>query len=129
MNSVSASKSDLAGSFFRVDIAGSLFFCILLTYVLFGLDIATTTMILSLGGFEANHVMVPVVENVLLHLIIKGFVLILVAATAQWADMKIRGAGLFLLLVVIGWYSIVVVNNASVLIMLCGGNCPIPFGP
>lgn len=127
MNAVTVLKRDMIGSFFRGQIAESVFLCILLIYVLFSLDIATTTMILSLGGFEVNHVMVPVVDNVLLHLMLKGLVLIFVATVAQWSELKIRGSGLIMLLLITGWYSFVVMNNASVLIQLCGENCPVPL--
>lgn len=129
MDAVNVVKKDLVGSFFKGQIADSVFFCILLIYVLFGLDIATTDMILSLGGFEANPVMVPMVDNMSLHLLLKGIILILIAATAQWSEQKIKRSGLIMLVVIIGWYSFVVMNNTSVLIRLCGQNCPFSFFP
>lgn len=113
-------------SFFRVEIPDCLFLCILLIYVLFSLDIASTSMILSLGGYEVNTVMVPVAGRYFFHLLVKGFVLVLVGSTALWSEGKIPGSGLMMLLVIIGWYSLVIVNNTSVLISLCrmATSCP-----
>jgi hypothetical protein len=116
---------DLIGSFFKSQIPNNLFVCIILIYVLFALDIAATTMILSLGGFEVNRVMVPVVDNVFFHLLIKGVVLIFIAAVAQWSELMMKGSGLIMMLVITGWYSFVVMNNTSVLIRLCGQECPL----
>jgi hypothetical protein len=113
-------------SFFRVEIPNCLFLCILLLYVLFSLDIASTSMILSLGGYEVNAVMVPVAGSYFFHLLVKGFVLVIVGSTALWSEGKIPGSGLMMLLVIIVWYSLVIVNNTSVLISLCrvATSCP-----
>ena len=124
---VTLRQSDMGGSFFKGRIADTLFVCIVLIYLLFGADIATTTMILSAGGFEANTVMAPIVGNFFLHLMVKGLALVFIAAVAQWSDMKVRGSGLLMLLVITCWYSFVVTNNVSVLIQLCGGSCPFPL--
>jgi hypothetical protein len=121
---ITLQQSDLVGSFFKDRIADTLFVCIVLIYILFGADIATTTMILSAGGFEANTVMAPIVSNFFLHLMVKGLALVFIAAVAQWSDMKVRGSGLLMLLVITCWYSLVMINNVSVLIQLCGENCP-----
>jgi len=75
-------------------------------------------MILSLGGYEVNTVMAPVVSDPFLHHLLKGLVLVMVGSTAQWAEGRIPGSGLMMLLVIIGWYSLVVLNNTSVLIEL-----------
>jgi hypothetical protein len=124
MNAVAVPKADLVGSFYRSQIPNNVFLCIILIYVLFVLDIVTTDMILSLGGFEVNHVMVPVVDNVFFHLLIKGFVLIFIVSVAQWSELKLKGSGLIMMLVITGWYSFVVMNNTSVLIHLCEERCP-----
>jgi len=125
VNAFAVRKVDLIGSFFKSQIPNNLFVCIILIYVLFALDIAATTMILSLGGFEVNRVMVPVVDNVFFHLLIKGVVLIFIAAVAQWSELMMKGSGLIMMLVITGWYSFVVMNNTSVLIRLCGQECPL----
>lgn len=93
-------------------------------YILFLLDIATTTVILSLGGHEINMVMAPFVGNYYLHLFLKGFVLVLAGTVGMWAEEKIPGSGLTMLLVIIGWYSIVILHNTSVLVELCAVLCP-----
>lgn len=111
-------------SFFESRIKESFFFCLILVYVLFLLDIATTTVILSLGGHEINMVMAPFVGNYYLHLFLKGLVLVLAGTAGIWAEGKIPGSGLTMLLVIIGWYSIVIFHNTSVLIELCAFPCP-----
>ncbi|MDI9633026.1 MAG: DUF5658 family protein [Methanolinea sp.] len=93
-------------------------------YILFLLDIATTTVILSLGGHEINMVMAPFVGNYYLHLFLKGLVLVLAGTAGMWAEGKIPGSGLTMLLVIIGWYSIVILHNTSVLLELCTVPCP-----
>jgi hypothetical protein len=111
-------RNNLLRAFFSAEIGNSVFLCILLLYILFSLDVATTTMILSLGGYEVNMVMAPFVENSFFHLLLKGLVLVMVGSTAQWAEGRIPGSGLMMLLVIIGWYSLVVLNNTSVLVGL-----------
>jgi len=86
-------------------------------------------MILSLGGYERNPIMVPVAGNPYLHLLLKGLVFFISGTTAQWAEGRIPESGLMMLLVIIGWYSFVILNNTSVLISLCGEAYPHPLCP
>jgi len=102
MNAIAVSKADLVGLFFRGQIPNNVFLCIILIYILFALDIATTDMILSLGCFEVNHVMVPVVDNVFFHLLIKGVVLIFIVSVTQWSEQKVKDSGLIMMLVITG---------------------------
>jgi hypothetical protein len=92
-----------------------LFFGIILLAVLFGLDIATTDMILFLGGYEQNPLMALITQYPVLHIAIKGLVIIFIALVVQYSDYKIKGAGIWILLPVIFLYSFVVYNNATVL--------------
>jgi len=86
-------------------------------------------MILSLGGHERNPVMVPVAGNLFLHFLPKGLVLFIAGTTARWAEGRIPESGLMMLLVIIGWYSVVILNNTSVLVSLCGEASPHPLCP
>lgn len=112
-------KNTILGTFFNGRIQNSIFLSIILLYVLFSLDVATTSMILSLGGYEANMVMIPVVGSYFAHLLLKGLVLVIIGSTAQWAEGRIPRSGLVMLLIIIGWYAFVILNNTSVLIDLC----------
>lgn len=103
----------------KSDIPAPLFFTVVMIYILFSLDVATTDQILAMGGYEINTLMSPVVEFPLFHLVLKGLVLLFIAAVGVWAEGKIRCSGTVALLVVICWYGFVIANNVSVLIALC----------
>ena len=109
----------------KSDIPSPLFFNVVMIYVLFALDVATTDQILSLGGYEINTLMSYVVQFPLLHLVLKGFVLLFIATVAVWSEEKVRYSGMAALLVVICWYGFVIANNVTVLISLC---CPVAGG-
>ena len=109
----------------KSDIPSPLFFNVVMIYVLFALDVATTDQILSLGGYEINTLMSYVVQFPLLHLVLKGLVLLFIAAVAVWSEEKVRYSGMAALLVVICWYGFVIANNVTVLISLC---CPVAGG-
>ena len=80
------------------------------------LDVFTTTLILSHGGFEMNPVMVPVVTNPLLHILLKWFVVAFIAGVAAVADKRVPRAGILMLGVIIAWYVFVVTHNLMVLL-------------
>lgn len=102
------------------EVSFPLFFCIILLAVLFGLDIATTNMILLLGGYEKNMFMVLITSYPLFHLAIKGLVLFLIIFVVQFSECKIKGSGQFGIFVIIALYSFVIYNNVSVLVRLAG---------
>lgn len=97
------------------DINFPLFFCIILLAVLFGLDVATTDMILLLGGHEKNALMAFIIDYPAIHIGIKGLVIIFIACIVQFSECKIKGSGLCALFVIISLYSFVIFNNAIVL--------------
>jgi hypothetical protein len=88
---------------------------ILIITVLFGLDIATTSLVLSLGGAELNTLMAGVVVNPGHHLLVKGVALFLLIQMTQVAESRIRGSGFYLISAVIGLYAFVLANNIGVL--------------
>lgn len=103
----------------KSDIPAPLFCNVVMIYVLFALDVATTDQILSLGGYEINTLMAAVVQFPLLHLVLKGLVLFFIAMIAVWSEEKVRYSGMTALLIVICWYGFVIANNMTVLISLC----------
>lgn len=80
------------------------------------LDVLTTTLILSHGGFEMNPVMVPVVTNPLLHILLKWFIVAFIAGVAAVAEKMVPRAGILMLGVIIAWYIFVVTHNLMVLL-------------
>ncbi|MFA5003537.1 MAG: DUF5658 family protein [Methanolinea sp.] len=103
----------------KSDIPVPLFFNVVMIYILFALDVVTTDQILSMGGYEINTLMAYVVQFPLLHLVLKGLVLLFIASVAVWSEEKVRYSGISTLLVVICWYGFVIANNVTVLIALC----------
>jgi hypothetical protein len=97
-----------------------LFFGIILLAVLFGLDVATTNIILLLGGYEQNAIMALVVHYPVIHLAVKGIVLGFIAISVQYCDFRFRGSGLYVLIPVILLYSFVIYNNTLVIRGLTG---------
>ncbi len=114
-------KQNFLDLFLDSNIEGSFFLEVVLLYILFGLDIATTAMVISVGGYEMNALMIPVVGNNFIHLLVKGSILIFIVVVAQWADLRFRHSGLMMMGVIIAWYALVVVHNTSILIGMC---CP-----
>lgn len=80
------------------------------------LDVLTTTLILSHGGFEMNRVMIPVATMPLLHILLKGCVVAFIAGMAAVADRIISQSGMLMLGVIIAWYAFVVTHNLMVLL-------------
>jgi hypothetical protein len=105
---------------FSGNMSTPLFIGVVLLSVLFGLDVATTTMVLSLGGMEGNVLMSGIAQFPFLHLLIKGITMIAIALVVRWADTIVRGIGLYPLSLVIVVYAIAVANNVGVLLLLRG---------
>ncbi len=97
------------------DFSFPLFFGVTLLAVLFGLDIATTNMVLLLGGYEQNVLMAVIIDSPIIHLAIKGLVLIFITFVVLFSECKIKGSGLCALFMMICFYSFVIYNNAMVL--------------
>ena len=83
--------------------------------MLFGLDVATTDMILLLGGYEQNAIMALIINYPAVHIAIKGLAIILITIMVQYSDCRLKRSGLYILAPVILLYSFVVYNNVTVL--------------
>lgn len=78
---------------------------------LFILDVLTTEIILSGGGVEYNPFMAGIVQNPLVHVLVKMLLLILVVFAAKHSEAMVKGSGTMLFIVIIGWYLLCVGNN------------------
>jgi hypothetical protein len=84
--------------------------------VLFMIDILSTQIILSMGGVELNPVMAGIVATPLLHLILKCGILLMVIPVALIAEARVKGSGVALYVALIVMYTVVIINNAAVLL-------------
>jgi len=105
-------------AFFCSDFRVPVFFGIILLAVLFGLDVATTDMILLLGGYEQNAIMALIINYPAVHIAIKGLAIVLITIMVQYSDCRLKGSGIYILAPVILFYSFVIYNNVTVLKIL-----------
>jgi hypothetical protein len=84
--------------------------------VLFMMDILSTQIILGMGGVELNPVMAGIVNTPLLHVLIKCGILMMVIPVALIAEARVRGSGVALYAALIAMYTLVIINNAAVLL-------------
>jgi len=115
MNKMKKTNFFAVNSFCNKNISFPLFLGVILLAVLFGLDIATTNMILLLGGYEQNVIMALVINHPVIHIMIKGAAIVLITLIVQYSECKIKGSGLVALLIVILLYSYVIFNNVMVM--------------
>jgi len=78
---------------------------------LFFLDVLTTEIILSGGGAEYNPFMTGIVQNPLVHALIKLLLLVLVVLVSRYCETAVNGSSLRIYIVIIGWYLFCVCNN------------------
>jgi hypothetical protein len=97
------------------DIRTGFFIGILIIYILCLLDILTTTLAISLGGYEMNPVMGPVAGIPVLHLLVKWIALLLILVIASWCEKQVARSGYLILATVIGWYLFVIAHNVTIL--------------
>jgi len=83
---------------------------------LFLLDILTTHIILLMGGVELNPFMAAVVSDPILHMAIKGAILLMIVPVSIVAERQVRDSGVFFYCLLITMYIFVVVNNIFVLL-------------
>jgi hypothetical protein len=83
---------------------------------LFMIDILSTQIILGMGGVELNPVMAGIVTTPLLHVLLKCGILMLVIPVALIAEARVRGSGMALYATLIAMYTVVIINNAAVLL-------------
>ena len=107
-------------TFLLSDFRFPLFIGIVLLAVLFGLDVATTNIIVLLGGYEENAIMALVIHYPVIHLAIKGAVLGVITVVVQYCDSRFRGSGMYILIPVILLYAFVIYNNTLVIRELTG---------
>jgi len=84
--------------------------------VLFMIDILSTQIILGMGGVELNPVMAGIVNTPLLHVLLKCGILMLVIPVALIAEARVRGSGIALYAALIAMYTVVIINNAAVIL-------------
>jgi len=85
---------------------------------LFILDVLTTQIILSCGGVEYNPFMAGIVQNPIIHVLVKMLLLILVVLVAKYSEIQLRGSGASLFFVIIGGYGICVGNNLGSIVCM-----------
>ncbi|HQA80855.1 MAG TPA: DUF5658 family protein [Methanoregulaceae archaeon] len=115
-------KSDISRFFLHANSDNLTFFvAIIILGVLLNLDVLTTSLVISLGGYEMNPLMAGVVGVPMIHLFVKWLVLIFVVLVATFSDRIMNGTGICVMCVIIGWYSLVVANNTLTLEQLLSG--------
>ena len=83
---------------------------------LFLLDILTTQLILNMGGIELNPLMTGVVTAPVMHILLKIGIALCVIPIALNAEARVKGSGIALYAALIVMYTVVIINNTSVLI-------------
>ena len=115
-------RSDISRYFVHTNSDNVTFFvAIIILGVLLNLDVLTTSLVISLGGYEMNPIMAGVVGVSMIHLFVKWLVLVFVVLVATLSDRIMNGAGICVMCVIIGWYSLVVANNTLTLEQLLIG--------
>lgn len=94
------------------------FFALVILGVLLLLDVLTTSLVLSVGGYETNVFMEGIVTIPVVHLFLKWLFLVFVVMMARFCDRIVQGTGLYIMCVIIGWYSLVIANNTLVFLGL-----------
>ncbi len=80
------------------------------------MDILSTQLILGMGGVELNPVMAGIVTIPLLHVLLKCGILMMVIPVALVAEARVRGSGVAFYAALIAMYTLVIINNAAVLL-------------
>lgn len=93
----------------------------LILAALFLLDIATTHLILWLGGIELNPVMAGIVTSPLAHTVVKAATLLLIVAVSLIAEANVKGSTIGFYAAIITLYILVLVNNTIVLVPRIAG--------
>lgn len=91
---------------------------IFILWGLFMMDVITTEMILSFGGYEMNALMKPFVSSVVLHTAIKMAVLALIVVVAYTSDVITKRYGTIAIMAISAWYLFVITNNVIQVIMI-----------
>ena len=94
------------------------FFALVILGVLPLLDVLTTSLVLSVGEYETNVFMEGIVTIPVVHLFLKWFFLVFVVIAARFCERIVQGTGLYIMCVIIGWYTLVIANNTQVFLKL-----------
>ncbi|HIH27791.1 MAG TPA: hypothetical protein HA256_07490 [Methanoregulaceae archaeon] len=94
------------------------FLALVILGVLLILDVLTTSLVLSVGGYETNVLMEGIVTIPVVHLFLKWLFLVFVVIAARFCDWMVQGTGLYIMCVIIGWYSLVIANNTLIFLRL-----------
>lgn len=86
-------------------------YAIFTLWALFMMDVITTGVILSAGGYEMNAIMRPFAASPALHTTLKMAVLGLIAAVAYFSDKLTNSYGTVTVTVISAWYILVVSHN------------------
>lgn len=95
---------------------------IILLGTLLILDVLSTSLVIKAGGYETNMLMESVVGIPMVHLFLKWIFLVLVVMAARFADRTVNGTGIYIMAVIIGWYSLVIAHNTLVFMKLLAGS-------
>ena len=88
-----------------------LWYGLFVLWALFMMDVITTEVLLSSGGFEMNAVMRPFVEFPALHIALKMAVLTVIAAVAYISDKITKRYGTIAVMAIAAWYIFVISWN------------------
>jgi hypothetical protein len=94
------------------------FLALVILGVLLILDVLTTSLVLSVGGYETNVLMEGIVTIPVVHLFLKWLFLVFVVIAARFCERIVQGTGLYIMCVIIGWYTLVIANNTQVFLKL-----------
>ena len=101
-----------------VHISQYFWYGIFILWGLFMMDVITTEMILSFGGYEMNALMKPFVSSVFLHTVIKMGVLALIVIVAYISDIITKRYGTIAIMAISAWYLFVITNNVIQVILI-----------
>ncbi len=109
---------DTFAALFKADMDPHLSWSLVVLYLLCLLDILTTALVINRGGTEQNPLMVLVASSPVIHLLLKGLAVFLIFMLAIVAERRIRGSWLVIMGAAIGWFFVIVLHNAWVLVLV-----------
>lgn len=95
-----------------------LWYGIFILWSLFMMDVITTEVILSFGGYEMNSLMAAFVGSVPIHTALKMAVLGLIAAVAYISNRVTKRYGTITVVIITAWYTFVVTHNVIQMLLI-----------
>lgn len=83
---------------------------------LFLLDIATTEIILMMGGVELNPIMAGIVVSPMAHILLKTAIFLIIFIVSLIAEHRVEGSGIPFYGILIVLYIVVVAHNIAVIL-------------